>query len=199
MFILLAMILNRAQAIDAYYATFIPTIADQIDLPIDSSVHTVSIDAFTSTNPSTMVYEVVHTFDSSVAGSPDIQFVSSGPSLTISMNQWSSKFAVCVVYRDTNVPSKSYGCSPFFVEPAGVSDPTFCTTYPTSCYCSGTCITDFSAFCSYSNYVPGAQADITIKVDQANAASPAVFQLAQWTETEPALSTACADPISNNV
>ena len=167
-----------AVALDEYYATYIPTIPDQIDLPIDTSVHTVNIGTFTSTNPSSMVYEIVHTFDSTNAGSPTIQFVGSGPSLTISMNSWSSKFAVCVVYRDTNVPSKSYGCSPFFVEPVVTYDPTFCTSYPTSCYCSGTCITDFSQFCSYANYVPGVQTDFTMKINQANTVSPADFQIA---------------------
>ena len=56
---------------DTHYATFIPTIPDQTDLPIDTSLHTVNIAEFISTN-SDMMYEIVHSFDSSESGSPDV-------------------------------------------------------------------------------------------------------------------------------
>ena len=62
---------SSATAQDSHYATFIPLISDQIDLPIDGSSHTVNIDEFASTN-SGMIYEIVHSFDSTDSGSPTL-------------------------------------------------------------------------------------------------------------------------------
>ena len=104
-----------------------------------------------------------------------------------------------MVYKDLNSPSKSYGCSPFFVEPAGVTEETFCTNYTSSCYCTETCVSDFSQFCGYSNYIPGTQEDFTIKIDSNNSDNPQQIQIAQWTETESALSESCEEIISEDV
>lgn len=183
---------------DSHYATFIPSIPDQTGLPIDSSLHTVGIEPFTSTN-SEMGYEIVHSFDSSVPGAPEIEFEGDGPSLTIAMNDWSSKFTVGVVYRDLNTPSKSYGCSFFSVEPAGRSDADFCSRYGESCYCTVTCIVDVSEFCQHTNYIPGTQADFTITVDQGNAEDPQEILLAEWDYSVPELSASCGDSIANDV
>ena len=92
-----------------------------------------------------MEYEIVTTYDNTLVGSPDVVLVGDGPSLTITMNSWSSKFAVCIIYKDTAVNTKIYGCAPFFVEPAGHADMLFCVNHPESCYCLWTpaCVDNF--------------------------------------------------------
>ena len=146
-----------------------------------------------------MVYEIATTFDDTDPDAPTIQFDGTGPSLTITLNQWPNKFAVCVVYRDTNTPSKSYGCSPFFVEPDGNSDASFCTTWPLSCYCDSSCVSDFTHFCDYYNWIPGTESDLTIIIDTNNSVSPREYQLNSWQYTQPTESADCPETFENSV
>ena len=126
-----------------------------------------------------MAYEIVTTYDGIEVGRPDIKFVSDGPSLTITLNSWSSKFGVCIVYIDT-VTGKKYGCAAFFVEPDHSSGD-FCTSYPDSCHCDNSCIDNFKDFCENVNFVPGIQPDFISLIDSVNNVTPKEHSIAAWT------------------
>ena len=200
---LVAFLLTTTAALDDHHATYIPYIPNQFNLPLVSSdvaLTTVNVPEFEGTNEN-MAYEIVHNYDTSVPGPPEIQFIGDGPSLTIAMNSYPSLFSVCVVFKDLNEPTKYYGCSPFSVGPAGAFDIGFCTTYPYSCYCDFTCIVDYSAFCDYTNYIPGSenQADFSIKIYQDNVEYPQEVSMTEWEFSNPTLSSSCGGWTSSDV
>ena len=91
-----------ARAFDSYYATTIPSVADQTGSSAGDVDYPVTIGSFESTNPdpSVMIYEIKVSYDETQAGAPTVQLDGSGPSLKIRFNTWTDKFAVCVAYKD---------------------------------------------------------------------------------------------------
>ena len=69
----------------------------------------------------------------------------SGPSFSIT-TLGISRVAMCIAYRDS-VTQKYYDCAPFFIEIQEKDDADFCDTNVSSCYCTSTCVSDFSTFC----------------------------------------------------
>ena len=124
-----------------------------------------------------MEFEVVTTLVGTPPSIPDVQLFDSSPGIipsgvTIDMNGYTEKFAVCVVYKDA---FKSYGCSAFFVEPKhdDVTPAPFCTTFPTSCWCpSDNCLDNFTSFCDKISYQPGNTSDMTWLLDGVNVITP---------------------------
>ena len=87
-----------ARAFDSYYATTIPEVSVQTGLSSSNAENSVTIGGFTNTNPdpSAMIFEIKVSYDENESGAPTVQLDSAGPSLKITFNSWSSKFAVCV-------------------------------------------------------------------------------------------------------
>ena len=202
-YVVASLLTATVPAMDDHHATYIPYIPNQFNLPLVSSdiaLTTVNVPEFEGTNEN-MAYEIVHNFDATIVGPPEIELIEGGPSLTIAMNSYPSLFSVCVVYKDLNEPTKYYGCSPFAVGPAGAFDIGFCATYPYSCYCDFTCIVDYSAFCAYTNYIPGTegQPDFSIKIYQDNVEYPQEVSMTQWEFSNPSLSSSCGGWSSSDV
>ena len=86
------------RAFDSYYATTIPEVNEQTGLLSSNAENPVTIGGFTNTNPdpSAMIFEIKVSFDETQSDAPTVQLDSAGPSLKITFNSWSTKFAVCV-------------------------------------------------------------------------------------------------------
>ena len=105
-----------------------------------------------------------------------------GPSLEVTLGI--DRIAVCVGYEDAST-GKSYDCSPFFIDiDEATSDPNYCTTNPSSCYCSllTPCIDDFTSFCDQVQPTITAQADLTLIIDSANTSTPRLHNLLFWSD-----------------
>ena len=61
--------------------------------------------------------------------------------------------------------------------PEGTELSSFCFWFSDSCYCDNSCVSDFSAFCEYLNWIPGAEADIVLTIRSENTATPEVYDL----------------------
>ena len=64
-----------------------------------------------------MSFDVVTTIDADNSEGASVWLNGVGPSLEIDFGDYRHKFAVCVIYKDSN--DKYYGCAPFFGVPEG--------------------------------------------------------------------------------
>ena len=123
------------------------TISDVSGISINAVNYEVFSDSgtqFASSCAFTMSFDVVTTLPSTDPNIPTVEVhpgisendTSSHGVVKITMNGWTDKFAVCVIYKDED--DKYYGCSDFTVTP---------DTNPTN-------NVNRSAFCDYVNLVP---------------------------------------------